>query len=116
MASVGTTITGFDASNAFMSVHRSTLDKLVTTSFEDEKDRPSSSNDAEVRRSRCAQTPTNPVWISSPPEASYRGNSVALLSVTTSTVSKIAKWERICDDADDDTEYLYARCFSTGDT
>ena len=32
-------MTGFDASNAFMSVHHTTLDKLVEASFEDEMDR-----------------------------------------------------------------------------
>ena len=39
LAPIGTTMTGFDASNAFMSVHHTTLDKLVETSFEDERDR-----------------------------------------------------------------------------
>ena len=38
LAQIGTTMTGFDASNAFMSVHH-TLDKLVEASFEDEMDR-----------------------------------------------------------------------------
>ena len=31
LAPIGTTMTGFDASNAFMSVHHTTLDKLVET-------------------------------------------------------------------------------------
>ena len=39
LAQIGTTMTGFDASNAFMSVHHTTLDKLVEASFEDEMDR-----------------------------------------------------------------------------
>ena len=39
LAPIGTTMTGFDASKAFMSVHQTTLDKLVETSFEDERDR-----------------------------------------------------------------------------
>ena len=39
LAPIGTTKTGFDASNAFMSVHHTTLEKLVETSFEDERDR-----------------------------------------------------------------------------
>ena len=39
LAPIGTTMTGFDASNAFMSVHHTTLDKLVETSFEDARDR-----------------------------------------------------------------------------
>ena len=39
LAPIGTTMTGFDASNAFMSVRHTTLDKLVETSFEDERDR-----------------------------------------------------------------------------
>ena len=39
LAPFGTTMTVFDASNAFMSVHHTTLDKLVETSFEDERDR-----------------------------------------------------------------------------
>ena len=39
LAQIGTTMTGFDASNAFMSVHHTTLDKLVEASFEDEIDR-----------------------------------------------------------------------------
>ena len=39
LAPIGTTMTGFDASNAFMSVHHTTLDKLVEASFEDEMDR-----------------------------------------------------------------------------
>ena len=38
LAQIGTT-TGFDASNAFMSVHHTTLDKLVEASFDDEMDR-----------------------------------------------------------------------------
>ena len=33
LAQIGTTMTGFDASNAFMSVHRSALDKLVEASL-----------------------------------------------------------------------------------
>ena len=36
---IGTTMTGFEASNAFMSVHHTTLDKLVECSFDDEMDR-----------------------------------------------------------------------------
>ena len=39
LAQIGTMMTGFDASNAFMSVHHTTLDKLVEASFEDEMDR-----------------------------------------------------------------------------
>ena len=39
LAQIGTTMTGFDASNAFLSVHHTTLDKLVEASFEDEMDR-----------------------------------------------------------------------------
>ena len=40
LAPMGTTMTRFDASNAFMSVHHTTLDKLVEASFfEDEMDR-----------------------------------------------------------------------------
>ena len=39
LAQIGTTMTGFDASNAFMSVHHTTLEKLVEASFEDEMDR-----------------------------------------------------------------------------
>ena len=39
LAQIGTTMTRFDASNAFMSVHHTTLEKLVEASFEDEMDR-----------------------------------------------------------------------------
>ena len=39
LAQTGATMTGFDASNAFMSVHHTTLDMLVEASFEDEMDR-----------------------------------------------------------------------------
>ena len=39
LAQTGTTMTGFDASNAFTSVHHTTLDKLVEASFEDVMDR-----------------------------------------------------------------------------
>ena len=38
LAQIGTTMTGFDASNAFMSVHHITLDKLVEASFKEEMD------------------------------------------------------------------------------
>ena len=39
LGQIGTTMTGFDASGAFMSVHHTTLDKLLQASFEDEMDR-----------------------------------------------------------------------------
>ena len=48
LAQIVTTMTGFDASNAFMSVHHTTLDKLVETSFEDERDR--STDEATLQR------------------------------------------------------------------
>ena len=49
LAQIGTTMTEFDASNAFMSVHHTTLDKLVEASFEDEMEQKDGAREEERR-------------------------------------------------------------------
>ena len=113
---IGTTMTGFDASNAFMSVHHNTLDKLVETSFEDE--RGPCTHDAKIqrsadfvvrkcRRTRCGNRPL--LWFF------YKETSLALLFYNDVYSEQIAKWEHCCEKEDRDAEYLHAKCFFTGD-
>ena len=89
MCQIGTTMTGFDAStNASMSVHHTTLDKLVEASFDDEMDR------ALMKRrhrgaqiSLCANSDEPRVEIV-PSCVFYRETSLALLSSMMFTVNK----------------------------
>ena len=89
LAPIGTAMTGFDASNAFMSVHHTTLDKLVETSFEDERDRA-----LVMQRYRgahislCANADEPRVEIVPSCGFFYKGTSLALLFLMMSTVSK----------------------------
>ena len=109
LAPTGTTITGFDASNPFMSVHHTTLDKLVMTSFEDR-------HDWALMRQRyrgalislCANADEPRVEIV--PSFGFLQGGVT----GPSTVSKSRNWERSCVDEDGDAVYLHARCFCTG--
>ena len=86
----GKTMTGVDASNAFMSVHHTTLDKLVTTSFEDEKDRA-------LMRQRYSAL----LWL--PTE-----EAPLVLLFNDVYSEQIAKWERQCEKTNTDAEYLRA--------
>ena len=79
---------GFDASNAFMSVHHTTLHKLVETSFEDERDRAlmmQRYRGAQI--SLCANADEPRVEIV-PSCGFLRGDVTGLLFLTMSTVSK----------------------------
>ena len=82
---------GVDASNAFMSVHHTTLDKLVETSFEDERDRALMKQRYRgARISLCANADEPRVEIV--PSFGfffYKETSLALLFLTMSTASTL---------------------------
>ena len=110
LAQIGTTMTGFYASNAFMSVHHTTLDKLVEASFDDEMDR------ALVKQryrgaqiSLCANSDEPRVEIV-PSCVFLQETSLALLSSTMFTVSKLRTGKQ-CEKTVTDAEYLHAKCF-----
>ena len=89
LAPIGTTMTGFDASNAFMSVHHTTLDKLVETSFEDERDRALMKQryrGAQISLRANADEPRVEIV---PSCGFFKEMSLALLFLTMSTVSKL---------------------------
>ena len=115
LAPIGTTMTGFDASNAFMSVHHTTLDKLVETSFEDERDRAlmmQRYRGAQI--SLCANADEPRVEIV--PSCGFLQGDVTGPSLFNDVYSEqIAKWEHCCEKEDRDAEYLHAKCFFTGD-
>ena len=108
-------MTGFDASNAFMSVHHTTLDKLVETSFEDERDRALMKQRYRgARISLCANADELRVEIV--PSRGFLQGDVTGPSLFNDVYSEqIAKWEHCCAEKDRDAEYLHARCFFTGD-
>ena len=81
-------MTGFDASNALMSVHHTTLDKLVEASFEDEMDR-----SLMKQRYRGAQISlfanSDEPRVEIVPSCGCRETLLALLFLTTFTVNKM---------------------------
>ena len=115
LAQIGTTMTGFDSSNAFMSVHHTTLDKLVEASFEDEVDRsPMKQRYRGAQISLCANSDEPRVEIV--PSCGFLQGDVAGPSLFNDVCSEqIAKWERHYENTDTDAEYLHAKCFFTGD-
>ena len=108
-------MTGFDASNAFMSVHHTTLDKLVETSFEDERDRALMKQifrGAQI--SLCANADEPRVEIVT--SCGFLQGDVSGPSLFNDVYSEqIAKWELCCQEEDRDAEYLHAKFFFTGD-
>ena len=116
LAQIGTTMTGFDASNAFMSVHHTTLDKLVEASFEDEMDR------ALMRqRYRGAQISlranSDEPRVEIVPSCGFLQGDVTGPSLFNDVYSEqIVKWERYWEEVDEDADYLHATCFFTDDT
>ena len=98
-----------------MSVHHTTLDKLVETSFEDERDcalMKQRYRGAQI--SLCANADEPRVEIV-PPVVFYKETSLARSLFNDVYSEQIAKREQCCEKEDRDGEYLHAKCFFTGD-
>ena len=104
-------MTGFDASNAFMSVHHTTLDKLVEASFDDEMDRALMKQRYRgAQISLCANSDEPRVEIV--PSCGFLQGDVTGPSLINDVSSEqLAKWERHCEKTDTDAENLQAKCF-----
>ena len=87
---------GFDASNAVMSVHHTTLDKLVEASFDDEMNRALMKQRYRgAQISLCANSDEPRVEIVPSCCFFYRQTSLVLLSSTMFTVSKLRNGQDI---------------------
>ena len=116
-AQIGTTMTAFDAPNAFMRVHHTTSDKLVEASFDDEMDRALVRQRYRGKRRfldvQIQMNHGSNLWL----RVVFLQGGVADPSLFNDVFSaQIAKWERYCEKVDEDAAYLHAECFCTGDT
>ena len=107
LAPIGTTMTGFDASNAFMSVHHTTLDKLVEASFEDEMDRSLMKQRYRgAQISLCANADEPRVEIVPSCGFFTRGDVTGPSLFNDVYSEQIAKWEHCCEEEDRDAECM----------